>query len=82
MPPSIYKAQYLEGYKIKLYFKGDSVKIVDLETLLKEATNMLLPLKDINYFKQVKCNGFTIEWPNGVDLCPDMLFEMGFIVPN
>ncbi|HEY2810684.1 MAG TPA: DUF2442 domain-containing protein [Rhabdochlamydiaceae bacterium] len=74
---TIKKAQYLEEYKIKLIFSDKSVKVVDLKNLLKTAKNMLLPLKDVDYFRQVKCDGTTIIWPNGVDLCPDVLYSMG-----
>lgn len=38
---------------------------------------MFLPLKDINYFKEVKADGTTIVWPNGLDLCPDVLYAKG-----
>src|SRR5262249_45379431 len=71
------KVEYLEEYKIKLSFEDKSVKIVDLEKMLKNAKNMLLPLKNLDYFRQVKCDGTTIVWPNGVDLCPDVLYRMG-----
>lgn len=73
----IRKAKYLEGYKLELHFDDRSIKVVDLEQMLKKAKNMLLPLKDVNYFKQVRCDGITINWPNGVDLCPDVLYNMG-----
>jgi len=74
---TVKKVQYLEEYKIKLSFDDKSVKVIDLEKMLKNAKNMFLPLKDIDYFKQVKCDGTTIIWPNGVDLCPDVLYKMG-----
>ncbi len=45
--------------------------------MVKKAKNMLLSLKNIDYFKKVKCDGITISWPNGVDLCPDVLYKMG-----
>ena len=38
---------------------------------------MLAPLADIDYFKKVKCDSISIYWPNGVDLCPDVLYKMG-----
>ena len=38
---------------------------------------MFLPLKDVDYFKSVKADGTTIVWPNGLDLCPDVLYEIG-----
>jgi hypothetical protein len=73
----IRKVKYLEGYKLELHFDDRSVKVVDLEQMLKKAKNMLLPLKDIDYFKQVRCDGITINWPNAVDLCPDSLYSIG-----
>lgn len=74
---TVKKVEYLEKYKLKLQFDDRSVKIVNLENMLKKAKNKFLPLVDVDYFKQVKCDGITICWPNGVDLCPDVLYEMG-----
>ncbi len=73
----IKKAKYLSDYKIELHFDDKSVKIVDLGNLLKKAKNRFVPLRDIDYFKQVRCDGISIAWPNGVDLCPDVLYKMG-----
>jgi hypothetical protein len=33
------------------------------------------PLRDANFFAQVSTNGLTIEWPGGIDYCPDTLRE-------
>jgi Protein of unknown function (DUF2442) len=74
---TVKKAQYLEQYKIQLSFDDKSVKVIDLGKMLKTAKNMFLPLRDVNYFRQVKCDGTTLIWPNGVDLCPDVLYKMG-----
>ena len=74
---TVKKVEYLDGYKLKLHFNDRKVKIVDLEKMVKKAKNMFLPLRDIEYFKSVKCDGTTICWPNGVDLCPDVLYAMG-----
>jgi len=74
---SVKKVDYVEGYKLKLRFENKSIRIVDLANLLKHAKNMFTPLKNIEYFKQVTCDGITISWLNGVDLCPDVLYKMG-----
>lgn len=74
---SIKKVEYISGYKLRLYFKNGKVKIFDMENRLKTAKNMFLPLKDMEFFKQVKCENGTIVWPNGVDLCPDVLYQKG-----
>ena len=41
------------------------------------------PLKDPAFFRQVRLNGEagTIEWPNGVDLCPDVLYSRATGIP-
>ena len=31
------------------------------------------PLRDPKFFAQVTTNGLTIEWPGGIDYCPDTL---------
>lgn len=33
------------------------------------------PLGDPRFFAQVSTNGLTIEWPGGIDYCPDTLRE-------
>ena len=33
------------------------------------------PLRDARFFAQVSTNGLTIEWPGGIDYCPDTLRE-------
>ena len=73
----IRKVKHLEDYRLELHFDDRCIKVVDLEKILKKAKNMFLPLKNIDYFKQVRCDGITINWPNGVDLCPDVLYSMG-----
>ena len=77
----IKKVEYVNGYKLKLYFDDKTVKLVDFENRLKEAKNMFLPLKEIEYFKKVKTDGTTLIWPNGLDLCPDVLYEVGKDIP-
>ena len=66
---------FLTEYNLKLHFDDGSIKLVNLENMLKNAKNMFLPLLDVNYFKKVKCDGTTICWPNGLDLCPDCWLE-------
>lgn len=79
---SVKKVDYVEGYKLKLHFENKSIRIVDLASMLKQATNMFIPLKNLEYFKQVSCDGITISWPNGVDLCPDVLYKISKPLPS
>lgn len=71
------KAEYLDGYKIKLQFNNGKTKIVDLEEFLKKSKNKFRDLLDLEYFKKVECDGVSIIWPNEIDFCPDLLYMKG-----
>lgn len=75
----ILDVEYLEGYKLKILFSDKITKIVDLTEKLKNAKGIFSPLKDPEYFKQVSVDDCcaSICWPNGADICPDVLYEMG-----
>lgn len=77
----VQKVEYLSGYTIQIQFNNGKYKIVDLEDMLRDAKNLFLELKDIRYFKKVACDGYSICWPNGIDICPDLLYEIGKNVP-
>lgn len=74
------KAEYVKDYKIKLVFSDGAVKIVDFKPFLKNAKNLFLPLLDLEYFKRFSVDDTTISWPNEVDFCPDVLYEIGSVV--
>ncbi|HLB52948.1 MAG TPA: DUF2442 domain-containing protein [Chlamydiales bacterium] len=76
------KVEYVNEYKLRLTFENGKVKIFDMEDRLRTAKNMFLPLKDIEFFKKVKCEEGTIVWPNGVDLCPDVLYKCSKDIPK
>ena len=73
-------AKYLDGYKILCLFSNGEKKIVDLEGELYG--EMFEPLKDKNIFMQFKVDDVlkTIVWPNGADLAPYSLYEIGTAV--
>ncbi|MFI5334502.1 MAG: DUF2442 domain-containing protein [Chlamydiales bacterium] len=77
MSHTIKNVEYLDGYRVRLRFDNGLIKIVDLEPMLKKAKNMLVALREVAVFKRVKCDGISIYWPNGVDLCPDLLYTIG-----
>lgn len=71
----IKKVEHIDEYKLRLTFRNKKKKIIDLKNDLWG--ELFEPLKDIEYFKLVKSDGYTIVWPNGLDLCPDSLYEDG-----
>lgn len=76
----IKKVEYLEGFKLLLTFKNKKKKIVELKKHSKEGPETVFyPFRDPEFFKSVKVDDYTgtIVWPNGVDLCPDVLYAAG-----
>ena len=69
------KAEYLDGYKIKLLFNNGENKVVDLGSSLNGI--VFEPLKNLDYFKNFAIKFNTIEWENGADFAPECLYEIG-----
>ena len=71
------KAQYLDQYRIKVWFHDGSVKVVNFEGEL--VGEIFEPLKNIDLFRQfaVSEEWSTLYWPNGADVAPEFLYERG-----
>jgi len=70
-------ASYAGGYKLRLRFDDDVVRVVDLAEHLDGP--VFQPLKDPSFFKRFTLNRDidTVVWPNGADFSPDFLYEIG-----
>ena len=71
----VVKADYLDGYKVKLLFNNGETKVVDLGSSLNGI--VFEPLKNLDYFKNFSIKFNTIEWENGADFAPEYLYEIG-----
>ena len=66
---SIEKAEYINGYKFKIFFSDGVSKIVDFEDFLKKSKNpMTKKYLDLNLFKKFKIKYGDLEW-NNYELC-------------
>jgi hypothetical protein len=76
-PPRVIAVRPLDGYRLELKFNDGAVGVVNLDGWLIGAGGMFAPLEDIAFFQQLRLSAEagTIEWPNGVDLCPDVLYS-------
>jgi len=70
---SVNKVKPLSDYKLELTFENKEVKIFDVKPYLD--TGLFKKLRDENFFKMVKVSYDTIEWPDGIDLDPEVLYE-------
>ena len=74
MLDDIVEAKPLGGYRLYLRYADGVTGELDLTPLL-QFTGIFEPLRDPQFFAQVRVNPDigTIVWPNGADLCPDVL---------
>ena len=70
----VVKAQYVDDYRIKLWFNNNVTKVVDLKSSLKGL--VFEPLKDLDYFKKFSVKYNTVEWENGADFAPEYLLSL------
>jgi len=70
----IIEIKLLGDYLLLLKFNDGESKEINFKSLIGEGISSKLLDKD--YFKQVALdNGGGIEWPNGMDFCPNFLKE-------
>ncbi len=75
--PGVVAVRPLDGYRLELRFNDGAVGVVNLEGWLIGRGGVFAALGDQAFFQQVRLSteAGTIEWPNGVDLCPDVLYS-------
>ena len=74
--PRVIDAEYISDYTVKLKFNDGSVKIVDLASYTTRGGVFSL-LRDKEYFKKYFIDLNTLCWPNGADIAPERLYEIG-----
>lgn len=71
----IVRAEYVDGYRLRLFFNNGEVKIADLASSL--VGKVFEPLRDLDFFKRFRISFNTVEWDNGADFAPEYLYEIG-----
>jgi hypothetical protein len=69
-------ARVLEGYRVELTFSDGIRGIVDLADRIVGRGGIFGPLENPQFFRQVRVDEElgTLVWPNGADICPDLLY--------
>ena len=67
----------LEGHVLELSFEDGLTARVDMDRVIGRFDGVFAPLQDPTYFAQVRVEQElgTIVWPNGADICPDVLYS-------
>ena len=81
--PRVVSVRPVERYRLELTFDDGVVGVVDLEGWLIGTGGVMEPLTDRAFFQRVSIDeeAGTIQWPNGVNLCPDVLYSRATGIP-
>jgi len=75
MNPRVKKVIANSNYSLTITFTDNKVKIFDVKPYLEIGN--FKELKDLSIFYSVKPFLGSIQWNNGLDLCPDTLYLEG-----
>jgi hypothetical protein len=78
MFPRIIEVRATGDYQLQLVFSDGTSGQVDLRNWVVGQGGVFKPLEEPDYFKQVIVNPElgTVQWPNGADFCPDVLYSL------
>ena len=62
----------LEQYKLLITFDNEERRVFDVSPYLNDI--FFAPLRNPVIFKSVKVSPISLEWPGGIDMCPDELY--------
>ncbi|MBM4030261.1 MAG: DUF2442 domain-containing protein [Planctomycetes bacterium] len=63
----------LAEYRLLLTFDNGEQRVFDVEPYLTKG--VFAELREPGRFNTVRVSFDTVEWPNGADLCPEVLYE-------
>lgn len=73
----VVNVKYLEAHLLELSFEDGLKAVVDMDRVIGSYEGVFSQLQNPDYFQQVKVDQETgtIVWPNGADICPDVLYS-------
>ena len=82
LQPKILKVEPLADYKLKIAYETGEEKLFDVTPYI--SGSWYGKLRDEGYFQTVhlSAGGTGIEWPEGQDIAPHELYDMGKITHN
>jgi hypothetical protein len=73
MNPRVSKVKTAGDYKLELTFSNREKRVFDMKPYLN--IGRFVQLQNEAMFSSVICSMGSIQWSNGLDLCPDTLYE-------
>jgi hypothetical protein len=71
------QAHPLPARQLDLTFEDGLQAVVSMDTIVQTYSGVFSALLDDHFFQQVKVDPElgTVVWPNGADVCPDVLYS-------
>lgn len=73
MNPRVTKVKPIIDFQLELTFSNGEKRVFDMKPYLN--IGRFIQLKNEAMFTSVICTMGSIQWQNGLDLCPDTLYE-------
>lgn len=73
MTPTVQRAVARPDYQVELLFDNGEKRLFDMVPYLD--CGVFAELKDRKLFETVRVSFDAVEWDNGADLCPEVLYE-------
>lgn len=70
--PTAIKVEPMPDFFLRIQFDNGETRVFDVKPYIKGT--WYGKLGDRAYFNTVSQNGFSVEWPDGQDLCPDDIY--------
>lgn len=69
--------RHVQAHRLEITFADGLCAEVDMNKVIKRFSGVFLPLEDDAFFAQVRVDPDlgTLVWPNGADVCPDVLYS-------
>jgi hypothetical protein len=67
----------IENRTLQLTFADGLQAVIKMNEIIQSYTGVFTKLQEDDYFRQVRVSSDlgTIVWPNGADVCPDVLYS-------
>jgi hypothetical protein len=71
---TVVKVKAMPRYRLRVAFADGFTGDVDLKDHINQsAWPIVQPLKEPGFFRRVRVKNGSVVWPNGYDVCPDVL---------
>ena len=74
--PHVVEGRHVQDYMIEVKFNDGTVRIIDFRPYINRG-GIFSELKDQEYFRRFFIDLNTACWPNGADVAPERLYELG-----